>query len=459
MNTIKINITKDPNYGFSNLEFSEKPTTEMLQELKNNGWRYSSHFKRWYPATEEAKKNAESFAQDYYRHYTSEEQTKTIKTAESLVDLNSIENAVDSYISEKEKEMQKGNYNAFIEVQDFVKNNSFITPKVSSYINRFIHSIEDIKGVTAFVAYGSGFYSYDTGVSLISELNKKIENYESIKNNPGQNDYSDLLKMIKDELKMIDNSRNKGTLYNVLQKEGDSYEQKIRRSNERNNGDGRTDYSGESGNSLGNKVEEQRSVHNSDKISDPAGHSDSKMHDGQDSGRSTELEANGTSADIQRQRLQSNALEQEKLSETDKVNDSTRDAGNGTQNLSEGRVEVYSVERKGSIGAVGNGLNKYGEIRNEILRKFNIADNYNELSDRETVALRELLSDKNRNREFKNESERRFAEACWKSYDAFREQEKHMKFIQSVINRLPGTKSLHACLRLLKNQDLVSILK
>lgn len=366
MNTIKINITKDPNYGFSNLEFSEKPTTEMLQELKNNGWRYSSHFKRWYPATEEAKKNAESFAQDYYRHYTSEEQTKTIKTAESLVDLNSIENSVDAYISEYENEMKKGNYNAFVEVQEFIKKNSFITPKAKSYINRFIHSIEDIKGVTAFVAYGSGFYSYDTGVSLISELNKKIENYESIKNNPGQNDYSDLLKMIKDELKMLDNSRNKGTFYSVLQKEGDSYEQKIRRSNERNNGDGRTDYSGESGNSLGNKVEEQRSVHNSDKISDPAGHSDSKMHDGLDSGRSTELEANGTSADIQRQRLQSNALEQEKLSETDKVNDSTRDAGNGTQNLSEGRVEVYSAERKGSIGAVGNGLNKYGEIQRKI---------------------------------------------------------------------------------------------
>lgn len=102
MNTIKINITKDPNYGFLNLEFSEKPTSEMLQELKNNGWRYSSYFKRWYPATEEAKKNAESFAQDYYRNYTSEEQTKIIKTAESLVDLNSIENAVDAYISEYE---------------------------------------------------------------------------------------------------------------------------------------------------------------------------------------------------------------------------------------------------------------------------------------------------------------------------------------------------------------------
>ena len=366
MNTIKINITKDPNYGFSNLEFSEKPTTEMLQELKNNGWRYSSHFKRWYPATEEAKKNAESFAQDYYRHYTSEEQTKTIKTAESLVDLNSIENSVDAYISEYENEMKKGNYNAFVEVQEFIKKNSFITPKAKSYINRFIHSINDIKGVTAFVAYGKDFYTYDEGIKLISELNSKIEKYKSIKNNPAQNEYSDLLNMIKDELKMIDNSRNKGTLYSVLQKEGDSYEQKIRRSNERNNGDGRTDYSGESGNSLGNKVEEQRSVHNSDKISDPAGHSDSKMHDGLDSGRSTELEANGTSADIQRQRLQSNALEQEKLSETDKVNDSTRDAGNGTQNLSEGRVEVYSAERKGSIGAVGNGLNKYGEIQRKI---------------------------------------------------------------------------------------------
>lgn len=366
MNTIKINITKDPNYGFSNLEFSEKPTTEMLQELKNNGWRYSSHFKRWYPATEEAKKNAESFAQDYYRHYTSEEQTKTIKTAESLVDLNSIENSVDAYISEYENEMKKGNYNAFVEVQEFIKKNSFITPKAKSYINRFIHSINDIKGVTAFVAYGKDFYTYDEGIKLISELNSKIEKYKSIKNNPAQNEYSDLLNMIKDELKMIDNSRNKGTLYSVLQKEGDSYEQKIRRSNERNNGDGRTDYSGESGNSLGNKVEEQRSVHNSDKISDPAGHSDSKMHDGLDSGRSTELEANGTSADIQRQRLQSNALEQEKLSETDKVNDSTRDAGNGTQNLSEGRVEVYSAERKGCIGAVGNGLNKYGEIQRKI---------------------------------------------------------------------------------------------
>lgn len=366
MNTIKINITKDPNYGFSNLEFSEKPTTEMLQELKNNGWRYSSHFKRWYPATEEAKKNAESFAQDYYRHYTSEEQTKTIKTAESLVDLNSIENSVDAYISEYENEMKKGNYNAFVEVQEFIKKNSFITPKAKSYINRFIHSINDIKGVTAFVAYGKDFYTYDEGIKLISELNSKIEKYKSIKNNPAQNEYSDLLNMIKDELKMIDNSRNKSTLYSVLQKEGDSYEQKIRRSNERNNGDGRTDYSGESGNSLGNKVEEQRSVHNSDKISDPAGHSDSKMHDGLDSGRSTELEANGTSADIQRQRLQSNALEQEKLSETDKVNDSTRDAGNGTQNLSEGRVEVYSAERKGSIGAVGNGLNKYGEIQRKI---------------------------------------------------------------------------------------------
>lgn len=117
MNTIKINITKDPNYGFSNLEFSEKPTTEMLQELKNNGWRYSSHFKRWYPATEEAKKNAESFAQDYYRHYTSEEQTKTIKTAESLVDLNSIENSVDAYISEYEN----GNF----------KKKKIVVPKLS----------------------------------------------------------------------------------------------------------------------------------------------------------------------------------------------------------------------------------------------------------------------------------------------------------------------------------------
>ena len=54
MNNIKINISKDPKFGYSNLSFSEKPTEEMLQEMKSNGWRYSSHFKRWYPGTEEA---------------------------------------------------------------------------------------------------------------------------------------------------------------------------------------------------------------------------------------------------------------------------------------------------------------------------------------------------------------------------------------------------------------------
>ena len=64
MNTIKINITKDPKFGYSNLSFSEKPTEEMLQELKNNGWYYSKHFNRWYPATVEAKKNAECHSKE-----------------------------------------------------------------------------------------------------------------------------------------------------------------------------------------------------------------------------------------------------------------------------------------------------------------------------------------------------------------------------------------------------------
>ena len=54
MKTIKVNITKDPKFGYSNLSFSEKPTEEMLQELKNNGWYYTKHFNRWYTDTEEA---------------------------------------------------------------------------------------------------------------------------------------------------------------------------------------------------------------------------------------------------------------------------------------------------------------------------------------------------------------------------------------------------------------------
>ena len=223
MNNIKINISKDPKFGYSNLSFSEKPTEEMLQEMKSNGWRYSSHFKRWYPGTEEARRNSEAFAQDYIKRFSPEVQEKTTSTGESFLDLNAIENAVDAYISEKENEMQKGNYAAFIEVQNFVLKNNFITVNVNGYIKRFVHSIEDIKGLNSLVAYGNNFYTYEQGEMLVSELNKKIKKYESIKNNPGQNDYNDLLEMIKTELEMLDNSQNKGTLYSVLQREGDFY--------------------------------------------------------------------------------------------------------------------------------------------------------------------------------------------------------------------------------------------
>lgn len=356
MNNIKINISKDPKFGYSNLSFSEKPTEEMLQEMKSNGWRYSSHFKRWYPGTEEARRNSEAFTQDYIKRFSPEVQEKTISTGESFLDLNAIENAVDAYISEKENEMQKGNYAAFIEVQNFVLKNNFITANVNGYIKRFVHSIEDIKGLNSLVAYGNNFYTYEQGEMLVSELNKKIKKYESIKNNPGQNDYNDLLEMIKTELEMLDNSQNKGTLYSVLQREGDFYEKKLRRSNERSFEEERTDYSREAGSSFSNEMEEQRSIYNSNEISDPAGHRVSHTHAGRNNGIGSEYEAHGASADLQGQQYSGNSVGQEELSETGKINDSTRNADNGLQNLSEGRVEVHTDEPDVSTGEHGDGL-------------------------------------------------------------------------------------------------------
>ena len=356
MNNIKINISKDPKFGYSNLSFSEKPTEEMLQEMKSNGWRYSSHFKRWYPGTEEARRNSEAFAQDYIKRFSPEVQEKTTSTGESFLDLNAIENAVDAYISEKENEMQKGNYAAFIEVQNFVLKNNFITANVNGYIKRFVHSIEDIKGLNSLVAYGNNFYTYEQGEMLVSELNKKIKKYESIKNNPGQNDYNDLLEMIKTELEMLDNSQNKGTLYSVLQREGDFYEKKLRRSNERSFEEERTDYSREAGSSFSNEMEERRSIYNSNEISDPAGHRVSHTHAERNFGISSEYETDGTSADLQGQQYSGNSVGQEELSETGKINDSTRNADNGLQNLSEGRVEVHTDEPDVSTGKHGDGL-------------------------------------------------------------------------------------------------------
>ena len=356
MNNIKINISKDPKFGYSNLSFSEKPTEEMLQEMKSNGWRYSSHFKHWYPGTEEARRNSEAFAQDYIKRFSPEVQEKTISTGESFLDLNAIENAVDAYISEKENEMQKGNYAAFIEVQNFVLKNNFITANVNGYIKRFVHSIEDIKGLNSLVAYGNNFYTYEQGEMLVSELNKKIKKYESIKNNPGQNDYNDLLEMIKTEIEMLDNSQNKGTLYSVLQREGDFYEKKLRRSNERSFEEERTDYSREAGSSFSNEMEEQRSIYNSNEISDPAGHRVSHTHAGRNNGIGSEYEAHGASADLQGQQYSGSSVGQEELSETGKINDSTRNADNGLQNLSEGRVEVHTDEPDVSTGEHGDGL-------------------------------------------------------------------------------------------------------
>lgn len=369
MNTIKINISKEPKFGYTNLNFSEKPTEEMLQELKSHGWRYSSHFKRWYPGTEEARRNSEAFAQEYIKRFSPEEQGEIVSNGESFLDLKAIENAVDAYIAEKESEMQKGNYAAFIEVQNFVLNNNFITSNVNGYIKRFVHSIEDIKGLNSLVAYGNNFYTYEQGEKLVSELNKKIEKYESIKNNPGQNDYNDLLEMIKTELEMLDNSQNKGTLYSVLQREGDLYEKKLRRSNERSFEDERADYSREAGRSFGNEMEEQRSIYNSNEISDPAGHRVSHTHAGRNNGISSEYEADGASADLQGQQYSGSSVGQEELSETGKINDSTRNADAGLQDLSEGRVEVHTDEPDVSTGEHGNGLTELTEEDLDICSK------------------------------------------------------------------------------------------
>ncbi|MCI6317535.1 MAG: Eco57I restriction-modification methylase domain-containing protein [Spirochaetia bacterium] len=185
---------------------------------------------------------------------------------------------------------------------------------------------------------------------------KKIKKYESIKNNPGQNDYNDLLEMIKTELEMLDNSQNKGTLYSVLQREGDFYEKKLRRSNERSFEEERTDYSREAGSSFSNEMEERRSIYNSNEISDPAGHRVSHTHAGRNNGIGSEYEAYGASADLQGQQYSGNSVGQEELSETGKINDSTRNADNGLQNLSEGRVEVHTDEPDVSTGEHGDGL-------------------------------------------------------------------------------------------------------
>ena len=71
MSYIRIKII-DSDYGFKNLEFSSKPTTEMCEELKKNNWRYSKNNNCWYPGNYYARTLAETFSIQFKEKYDPE---------------------------------------------------------------------------------------------------------------------------------------------------------------------------------------------------------------------------------------------------------------------------------------------------------------------------------------------------------------------------------------------------
>lgn len=80
MSEIKINLVKT-SYGFSNLVFSDKPTEQMLAELKQNGWVYSRRQNRWYPGKTTGRNSAEieKFAVEFKNKFNPETQNEVVK--------------------------------------------------------------------------------------------------------------------------------------------------------------------------------------------------------------------------------------------------------------------------------------------------------------------------------------------------------------------------------------------
>lgn len=59
-------------YGFANLKFSSKPSKELLDELKSNGWGWSSNNGVWYPRSQAARENNQMFAYRFVAKYDPE---------------------------------------------------------------------------------------------------------------------------------------------------------------------------------------------------------------------------------------------------------------------------------------------------------------------------------------------------------------------------------------------------
>ena len=80
-------------------------------------------------------------------------------------------------------------------------------------------------------------------------------------------------------------------------------------------------------------------------------------------------------------------------------------------------------------------LNNYGDKVDELLKQFGITDNKNGLTNGEVEGLLNLLSDKNRNREFESEDQRRFCILCKEIADAYQSKIKQEERTKPVLNR------------------------
>ena len=80
-------------------------------------------------------------------------------------------------------------------------------------------------------------------------------------------------------------------------------------------------------------------------------------------------------------------------------------------------------------------LNNYGDKVDELLKQFGITDNKNGLTNGEVEGLINLLSDKNRNREFESEDQRRFCILCKEIADAYQSKIKQEERTKPILNR------------------------
>ncbi|MCQ2596539.1 MAG: YodL domain-containing protein [Treponema sp.] len=66
---MNIEIIVNPQFNFPNLKFSEKPSRDMLDIMKANGWRWSRTNNVWFPGNNEAKAKAEEFANFFIQKF------------------------------------------------------------------------------------------------------------------------------------------------------------------------------------------------------------------------------------------------------------------------------------------------------------------------------------------------------------------------------------------------------